>query len=87
MRLLPAAPADECVIEARILNETISGEHKVKITGVIISEVRPEGSCLEKGGTRTAALRAQGGAGLSGPACWGPYPFPPAAGGGSAGAA
>ena len=34
----PAA-ADACVIEARILNGTSTGEHKVKLTGVIVSEV------------------------------------------------
>ncbi len=35
--------AEKCVIEARILNETSSGEHKVRIDGVIVSEVAGEG--------------------------------------------
>ncbi|KAI3426970.1 hypothetical protein D9Q98_006914 [Chlorella vulgaris] len=36
----PVSRSEKCVIEARILNETTtSGDHKAKLTGVIVSEV------------------------------------------------
>ena len=36
------SPAEKCVIEARTLEDTRSGEHKVRIDGVIVSEVAGE---------------------------------------------
>ncbi|EFN56843.1 hypothetical protein CHLNCDRAFT_144427 [Chlorella variabilis] len=38
----PVTRAEKCVIEARTLEDTRSGEHKVRIDGVIVSEVAGE---------------------------------------------